>query len=108
MAVAAAAGTRDEIKRGLPVEGGTERQLRQTKSFSDLAPRPVGRPRMEAGFMYRGRYIDLDDVRAVASAGGATPTKAIQEHFGDPGFPIPRRTAQRWLKRARAEVGGDG
>jgi hypothetical protein len=102
MALAAAAGTRDEVRRGVRVDGATERELRKLKPFSDLAPRPVGRPRMESGFKYRGRYIDLDEVLAVAAAGGATPTKAVQENFGDGSFPVPRRTAQRWIKRARA------
>ena len=83
MAVAAAAGTRDEIRRGVRGDGATERELRKLKPFSDLAPRPVGRPRMESGFKYQGRYIDLDEVLAVAAAGGATPTKAVQETFGN-------------------------
>jgi hypothetical protein len=106
IAVAAAAGTRDEIKRAQPPEGATERELRQKKvPFPELAPRPVGRPRMEAGFTYRDRFIDLDEVISVAKAGGAKPVKAVQEHFGDSGDPVPRRTAQRWVKRARAEKG---
>jgi hypothetical protein len=104
MAVAAAAGTRDEIKRALRAEGATERELRQKKvAFSELAPRPVGRPRMETGLTYRGRAIDLDEVRTVVAAGGARHVKAVQEHFGDPGYPVPRTTARRWIARARRE-----
>jgi len=108
MAVAAAAGTQDEIKRALPAEGATERELRQKRvAFSDLAPRPVGRPRTETGLTYRGRFIALAEVRSVAAAGGRKHVKAVQKHFGDPGYPVPRTTARRWIARALAEERGD-
>lgn len=105
VAVAAAAATRDEIRQAQPAEGETLDGWRQKKvSFSELAPRPAGRPRMETGLTYRGRFVDLNEVRDVAVAGGRRHVKAVQEYFGSPGDPVPRQTARNWIRRARAEA----
>ena len=103
LAVAAAAGTRAELMQE-GYEGATVDEWRSKRvDFSDLAPRPVGRPRMEDGFNWRGQYIDLSEVLEVAEAGAPRHIKAIQDHFGDPGDPMPRRTAQNWYERALAQ-----
>lgn len=103
-AVAAAAATRRELRdMSEPVpDGATVDEWLKTVSFAELARTPVGRPLHETQFVWRGRLIDLDDVANVATAGAPHHMKAVQEHFGDPDHPVPRSTAQRWLKRARA------
>jgi hypothetical protein len=101
MAVAAAAGTRGELMSATG-DGGTAEEWREKRvSFSELGPRSVGRPRLEAGFMYRGRWIELEEVLEVASDGAPRHMKAVQEHFGSPDHPVPRETARRWVRRAR-------
>lgn len=102
LAVAAAAGPRDEIKQAHGSSAATADEWREKKvAFAELARRPVGRPRLEQRFEYQGEVMSLHEVLAVGTSGGLKPVKAIQEHFGKPGFPVPRRTAQRWWKRAR-------
>ena len=100
MAVAAAAAPRDELRRE-STQGASSEEWRKKVSFSELAPRPVGRPRMETGLTYRGRFIDLNEVLEVVAAGVPRHVKAVQEHFGDPGDPVPRETARNWIRRAR-------
>jgi hypothetical protein len=103
LAVAAAAGSAEEIRQPGWTDGATVRDWLEKKvSFSDLAPRRAGRPSLEAGFKWRGKIIDLDEVLQVGTGGRPNHTRAIQHHFADArGEPVPRRTAQRWWKRAR-------
>ena len=69
MAVAAVAATRAELTRD-STDGATVEEWREKKvSFSELGPRPPGRPRMETGFISRGRFVDLNEVAKVAAAG---------------------------------------
>lgn len=101
LSIAAAAATRAELTQELG-DGATANEWNEKKvSFSDLAPRPVGRPRMETGLVYRGKFVDLDEVLAVADAGAPRHVKAVMEHFD-----APRRTAQNWIRRARAQYRG--
>ena len=95
-AVAAAARTRSGL-RAL-TEGRTAEEWLEKKSFAELAPTPVGRPPNGIEFMWRGRAIGLNEVNEVATAGAPHHVKAVQEHFGDPGDPVPRETARRWIR----------
>jgi hypothetical protein len=98
IAVAAAAGTREELTSWMEsetetgrVQGGDIEQWRERKViFNDLARRPVGRPRLE-------ELVDLAEVVRVAGLGSPKSTKAVMDHFH-----VSRSTAQRWLQRARA------
>jgi hypothetical protein len=98
-AVAAAAGTRGELRQ--LTKGATADEWLKSVSFAELARAPVGRPRHGAMFMYRDRLIDLAEVNKVATTGAPHHVKAVQEHFGDTGHPVPRETARRWIKAAR-------
>lgn len=97
-AVAAAGATRSELREPTE-EGSTAEEWREKKvSFAELARSPVGRPPNGIEFMYRGRVIDLNEVNEVATAGAPHHVKAVQEHFGSPGYPVPRETARRWIR----------
>ena len=105
-AVAAAASTRSEL-RALTEGGTAEEWQEKKKSFAELARTPVGRPPHGIEFMYRGRVIDLNEVNEVATAGAPHHVKAVQEHFGDPGYPVPRETARSWIRRVRVISKGE-
>lgn len=98
LAVAAAAGTREELsswtdyeeKEGR-IEGGKVQRWRERRvTFDDLARRPVGRPSLEEA-------VDLAQVAHVGKQGAPNSTKAVMDNFH-----VSRSTAQRWLRRARA------
>jgi hypothetical protein len=89
-AIAAAAGTRQEIESGAFAAGGRLDEWEKRVTFAEIARRPVGRPRLE-------ETIDLEKVREVVRAGGRTPTKAVEDHFN-----VSRSTARRY--RAAAGV----
>jgi hypothetical protein len=97
MAVAAATVTRAEFEEG--GGAGTYDEWDKKVFFDELVRRRPGRPRLEENdgtFVYAtdGTLVTFDEILAIRAA-SSTPTKAVMERFG-----VPRRTAQRWSKRA--------
>jgi hypothetical protein len=103
MAVAAAAGTQAELQEG-GGSGTYDEWQEKTIRFEQLVRRRRGRPRLDENdgvFRYAttGQLVSLEEVQAVRDS-SATPTKAVQEHWG-----VERSTAQRWSRRAAKRRG---